>query len=495
VSRRRPLTPESATRPVTQRSTRPGDGPQALLVNPNRERSPQPCVPNGLAAVASSLDRAGWAVAVADLCFARDPESALRATVRTARPDVVAFSVRNIDNSDLIATEHYVPATRSLVDLVRRETRVPVVAGGAAFGVAPAGLVAALGVDAGVAGDGETVAEPLLEAVAAGRIGEPLPGVAWPGAARPAAPALPADLDALPTPELWRWVDLPRYLRHGATAPVQTKRGCVFDCVYCTYLNVEGRGYRLRSPESVVDEIAVLARHGVRRVDFVDSTFNSPLHHAVAVAEALARARLGVGVDTTNFTPAVSPPELFAVMRRAGFRWLGITAESASDPVLERLRKGFDAAGLRRCAARAEAAGIRVLWIFLAGGPGETAATLEETLRFAAERLARGDAVYLTVGLRVYPGTPLAATAAAEGQVPPDDALLAPRFYLSPALALDAALARLRAFAHAHPRFMFSADSRNPAMPALVRVASLLRLPRPHWRYLHLFRRLAGARA
>jgi hypothetical protein len=180
-------------------------------------------------------------------------------------------------------------------------------------------------------------------------------------------------------------------------------------------------------------------------------------------------------------------------MRHAGFRWLGITAESASDPVLERLNKGFDLARLQACAARAEAAGIRVLWIFLAGGPGETPATLEETLRFADARLAHGDAVYLTVGLRVYPGTTLQAIAAAEGQVAPGDPLLAPRFYLSSALPLDAALTRLRAFAHRHPRFMFSADSRSPVMPALVRVASLLGLPRPHWRYLSLFRRLAGA--
>ena len=34
-------------------------------------------------------------------------------------------------------------------------------------------------------------------------------------------------------------------------------------------------------------------------------------------------------------------------MRRSGFRTLGITAESASDAVLERLEKGFDATKIR----------------------------------------------------------------------------------------------------------------------------------------------------
>ena len=152
-----------------------------------------------------------------------------------------------------------------------------------------------------------------------------------------------------------------------------------------------------------------------RHFEFVDSTFNAPPRHAMDVCDAIIRRGLRVHLDTTNFTPAAAPDELLALMRRAGFRWLGITAESASDAVLERMQKGFDAAQVRDVAARVERAGIGVLWIFLVGGPGETTATLEETLAFAAERLARGDAVYLTVGLRIYPGTTLHAHRARRG--------------------------------------------------------------------------------
>jgi radical SAM superfamily enzyme YgiQ (UPF0313 family) len=200
-----------------------------------------------------------------------------------------------------------------------------------------------------------------------------------------------------------------------------------------------------------------------------------------------------VQLDTSNFTPAAAPDELLHLMRRAGFRWLGITAESASDPVLERLQKGFDAAKVRDVAERVERAGLGVLWIFLVGGPGETVQTLEETLRFAAWRLERGDAVYLTVGLRIYPGTTLHRIAMDEGVVQADDPLLVPAFYFSPALEVDATIARLRRFAARHPRFMFSADSRSPLLPYLTRVASLLHLPRPHWRYMALFQRLTRA--
>ena len=456
-----------------------------------------PVVPNGVACVASALDAAGHDVRVLDLAFARDPHGAARDAARAFAPDVLGLSVRNIDNSDLLALRHYTPEAASLLAALREAAPgAQVVAGGAAFGVAPEALFDALGVDYAVAGDGERATVALLGALAAGRAPGALPGVVQRGAAGPVLtpPSGDAALDALPAARMHRWLDLRAYERRGGTVPIQTKRGCVFKCVYCTYLNVEGWGYRLRDPGLVADEMAELARDaGVRDFEFVDSTFNAPPRHAMDVCDAILRRGLRARLDTSNFTPAAAPDELLALMRRAGFRWLGITAESASDPVLARLQKGFDAAQVRDVAARVERAGLGVLWIFLAGGPGETRETLEETLRFAAARLARGDAVYLTVGLRIYPGTTLQRIAADEGVVARGDPLLAPRFYFSGALPVEEAVARLRAFAAAHPRFMFSADSRSPLLPHLTRLAGVLRLPRPHWRYMGLFQRLARA--
>lgn len=474
-----------------------GSRARVLLVSTNTERQPYPVVPNGLAAVASALEHAGHEVRVADLCFARSPVAAAGEAARRFNPDVVGVSVRNIDNSDAIALEHYTPQARAIAGELRAAApRARLVAGGAAFGVAPEALFAELDVDYAVAGDGERASVALVASLAAGREPGSLPGVVRSDGGRTAftPPGEDADLDSLPPVPLHRWVDVRRYQRHGATVPVQTKRGCVYRCVYCTYRNVEGFGYRTRAPRLVADEIAKLRRDaGVRHVDFVDSTFNSPPGHALDVCEELARRNLGVQLDTTNFTPATAPRELLSAMRAAGFRTLGITAESASDTVLARLEKGFTAAKAREVAERVERAGIHALWIFLVGGPGETAATLEETLSFAAWRLGRGDAVYLTVGLRIYPGTTLHRIAMDEGVVAAADPLLIPSFYFSPGLGFDAAVTRLKAFAADHPRFMFSADSRSVILPYLTRVASVLHLPRPHWRYMGLFQRMARA--
>ncbi|MDQ3080649.1 MAG: cobalamin-dependent protein [Gemmatimonadota bacterium] len=472
---------------------------RVLLVSTNRERQPYPVVPNGLACVASALSAAGHEVRFLDLCFVRNPARAAAAAAREMSPTIIGVSIRNIDNSDAIALRHYTPEARAIVAALRAAApSAKVIAGGAAFGVAPEALFRDFGVDYAVAGDGERASVALVDALAAGRDVGIIPGVVRSGGDRVyfTPPGEDADLDALPQPDLHRWIDLARYERHGGMVPIQTKRGCVYKCVYCTYRNVEGWGYRTRNPELVADEIAELrANAGVRNFDFVDSTFNSPPGHALEVCEAITRRNLGVHLDTTNFTPAAASTELLAAMRGAGFRTLGITAESASDPVLERLEKGFTAAKVREVAERVERSGIRTLWIFLAGGPGETARTLEQTLQFAAWRLGRGDAVYLTVGLRVYPGTTLHRIAIAEGTVAKDNSLLDPTFYFSPELRFDDAVSRLRRFAADHPRFMFSADSRSAVLPYLTRAAAILRLPRPHWQYMGVFQRVTRAGA
>ncbi len=472
-------------------------GARVLLVSTNRERQPYPVVPNGPACVASALDAAGHRVEFLDLCFAKNAVTSARDAARSFRPDIIGVSVRNIDNSDAIALRHYTPEARDVLQALREAVpSAKVIAGGAAFGVAPEALFRDLGVDYAVAGDGERASVALIDALCSNAPIEALPGLVRDrdGTVVFTPPGEDADLDALPNPSLHRWVDLARYQRHGATIPIQTKRGCVYKCVYCTYRNVEGWGYRTRDPERVADEIEELkAKAGIRHFDFVDSTFNSPPGHALQVCEAITRRKLNVQLDTTNFTPATASNELLGAMTVSGFRTLGISAESASDPVLEKLEKGFNASKVREVAERVEKHGIRTLWIFLVGGPGETPRTVEETLSFAKWRLERGDAVYLTVGLRIYPGTTLHRIAINEGVVPATSSLLDPTFYFSSELEFDATVARLKRFAADHPRFMFSADSRSVILPYLTRMASALRLPRPHWQYMGLFQRLARA--
>jgi hypothetical protein len=69
----------------------------------------------------------------------------------------------------------------------------------------------------------------------------------------------------------------------------------------------------------------------------------------------------------------------------------------------------------------------------LLGGPGETRETVEESLAFADS--LQLDALKITVGLRIYPGTALARRAVGQGLICADEDLLLPRFYLAGELA------------------------------------------------------------
>jgi hypothetical protein len=77
--------------------------------------------------------------------------------------------------------------------------------------------------------------------------------------------------------------------------------------------------------------------------------------------------------------------------------------------------------------------GIKRTGFLLLGGPGETRASVEESLAFADSLDL--DALRTTVGIRIYPGTKLAERAVAEGIVRSEGELLMPRFYLDPEVA------------------------------------------------------------
>ncbi|HOX95691.1 MAG TPA: proton-conducting transporter membrane subunit, partial [Syntrophales bacterium] len=71
---------------------------------------------------------------------------------------------------------------------------------------------------------------------------------------------------------------------------------------------------------------------------------------------------------------------------------------------------------------------ISQMGFLLLGGPGETKASVAESLAFADS--LRLEAVKVTVGIRIYPGTKLAEIAVQDGLVSPADNLLMPRFYV-----------------------------------------------------------------
>jgi radical SAM superfamily enzyme YgiQ (UPF0313 family) len=160
---------------------------------------------------------------------------------------------------------------------------------------------------------------------------------------------------------------------------------------------------------------------------------------------------------------------------------LGI--DSAAEALLPGLGKSFTVADLRTATTAAKAAGLDVCHSLVFGGPGETPATVDETVRVTDELAPT--AVVAMVGMRVYPGTALADLARSAGVVGERESLLEPRFYAAGLPADDPRVAwlfrRVRAAA-AVRRSWFLPGARDWSAAWGPRLLRRLGKPGPLWR-------------
>lgn len=400
-----------------------------LFVSTNRLKRVMPPMPLGLASVIAQIDEARHETRVLDLMFAEQPEAELRECLAGFSPDLIAMSIRNIDNQSALDTEYFLPEAKVLIDLCRADSDAPVLVGGPAFTVSPRAVFEYLAPDFGIAGEGEVACRELVNRIEQGGDLDDIPGLVWRGSdgvrVNPPRPVLDLDSLRLPRRDLF---DNQRYAAEGGIANIVVKQGCVFDCFYCDGPYAMGRQWRMKSPEQVVDELASMQELGARLSFFTDAIFNHPPDHAERVCRALIRRGLDMRWVAT-LHPAFATRELIELMREAGCVVVSLGCDSCSEKMLTTLRKGFSKDQLRAAAETLEAAGINYIVSLLLGGPGENRQTVEESVEFLRRRTPL--MVDFCVGIRLMPHTALTALAVREGVIAAEDPLMEPRFYLS----------------------------------------------------------------
>lgn len=397
---------------------------RVLLISANRERSPYPVFPIGLAYLSAPLAAAGHHLEALDLCFADDPARMVREALDRFFPGVVVISLRNIDNVTWPACRSYLGEIEDVVAACRG--RAPVILGGSGFSIMPREILDHLGGDYGVVGEGEEVLPLLLSALERGERPESLPGLV----SKDSADFLPPrPIQRIGTPDR-RLFQLDRYNREGGMANLQTKRGCPFSCIYCTYPLLEGSRVRLRPIPDIIREIGEIRDGaGVDYIYFVDDIFNYPPQFALELCRAIAAARLHI-----NWSAFVNPGfidrPLMEAMAVAGCDAVEFGSEAGSPAMLKSLGKSFGVDEVRGASRLCRELGVDFAHYILFGGPGESNETVRET--FALMDELAPTAVIAMTGIRIYPGTPLHRQALTEGVIAPEVSLLEPVFYISP---------------------------------------------------------------
>ncbi|MGD1082793.1 MAG: radical SAM protein [Candidatus Sulfotelmatobacter sp.] len=399
-----------------------------LLISAANDAGSIAPLPLGLASVAAATERAGHCVRLLPLGSDADCESDVRKAIKQFAPDVIGVSVRNIDDQNMQSPHFLLGSLKQVVAACRAASSSRIVLGGAGYSIFPESALAYLGGDMGIRGEGEFAFPALLSWLEQGRQSPPPPAAYFPTGSHSPTGFAPA-LDDFLLPEPRFWLDFP-----GSTEmriPVQSRRGCPLDCIYCSTSLIEGRPIRRRSPASVVEWLTALRQNGFRHFHFVDNTFNLPPSYAKDLCCKLIDAELGLDWWAIIY-PKWVDAELSELMAKAGCTQVSLGFESGSETMLPQLHKRFTCREVREISDTLAGVGIGRYGFLLLGGPGETRESVEESLEFA-ESLHLG-ALKITVGLRIYPQTPLASSALANGLIRPDDDLLFPRFYISPLL-------------------------------------------------------------
>jgi radical SAM superfamily enzyme YgiQ (UPF0313 family) len=456
---------------------------RVLLISANRCSVPEKVFPLALTYLQAALRREGHVCRWLDLL--EQPER-LEEALRGFQPEVVAISVRNIDDVVIRKRETFFDDLPGVCAAIRRLAGSRIVVGGSGFSIFPEPLLRLSGADFGIAGEGEESLARLVRCLEQGGGYEDIPGLVYrrgetiqvnPPENRPFAVAVgeedrPAEVaDA--------------YLKSCGVLNVQTQRGCACRCCYCTYPVIEGRAHRRRPPEQVAEEFARIVARKARYAFIVDSVFNSSARHVEEICEAILRR--GIKLSWGCFLrPQGLTPELMKLMARAGLSHVEFGSDSFCDEVLAAYGKGFSFEEVRRSTELAMAEQVDCCHFLIAGGPGETEATLQRSFDNSAS-LGRST-ILAVVGMRIYPGTALHQRALAEGVVAPEDDLLAPRYYVAPGLDSDRVFERLRDQARRSPGWVA-----GDPVPAYTRLVERLRqrgVVGPLWSYFSVIQRL-----
>lgn len=194
-------------------------------------------------------------------------------------------------------------------------------------------------------------------------------------------------------------------------------RGCPGRCTFCGSPKFWGTAsVRRHSPEWFFEEIRTLAGKGVSHFFISDDTFTMDRDAVAALCEKIIEAGLNITWNAISRVDYIDE-SILPLMRRAGCIQISFGVESGAEKIKRILGKPIDNDTCVRAFERVKSYGILPRAYFIYGSPGETDATIEESVALM-ERLGPLSTVFYM--LVAFPGTRLYARARGKGWVDED---------------------------------------------------------------------------
>jgi len=184
-----------------------------------------------------------------------------------------------------------------------------------------------------------------------------------------------------------------------------TSRGCPYNCIYCPNPVMQGRKWRFRTPENVVDELKYLCNtFNMRGLLFRDPEFALNRQRVVDICRGIIAEGLDFQWRCETRVDDLSK-QLIREMAKAGCIGINIGIESANSEILKNVgRKSFSIDHAKEVIKDCRKRGIQVFAFFIIGLPGDNKKSIMKTVLLA--RKLRSDFIQFTVATP-YLGTEL----------------------------------------------------------------------------------------
>ncbi|MGA2639572.1 MAG: radical SAM protein [Spirochaetia bacterium] len=330
--------------------------------------------------------------------------------------DVLA---RNIQ-ADLVGISTISPTAPSSYRIADyfRARHIPVVIGGPHATFLPE--EALRHADFVIAGEGETALPRLVRALDGDGDLADVPGLVWMqnGSPRQNPSAAPVqNLDSLPFPD-FSLLDSGKGRGVGVGVarvllPIQTSRGCPYDCTFCSVTQMFGRHYRRRSTRSVLEELSRY-EHARRAPFFYDDNFAVNSGLAKELLREMIDRKLGFKWTTQVRADIAKDPELLDLMVEAGCTALYIGFESVNPGALREMKKNLSVEEMKTTIGELRRRKIHVHGMFVLGFDSDTPESVRATVSFALEE--KIDSAQFLI-LTPIPGTRLYTELEREGRI------------------------------------------------------------------------------
>lgn len=165
---------------------------------------------------------------------------------------------------------------------------------------------------------------------------------------------------------------------------LQSTRGCLFSCDYCTTPVMYGKGYRMRSIDSVIKDIKDKLQYGNNFL-FMDNCFTANLKYTKEILRRVIDE--GVKGSFTAFTryEATEDDELMGLLKQTGFINLYVGAESLNDDVFIRMNKCQTVEKLQKAIKQVKKHNMMITLSFQAGNDEDDKWAVRRAVDFGLE--------------------------------------------------------------------------------------------------------------